>query len=93
MTDPDAEAGAIENRLSLNPNDPQNSAVKDWQDGQRYNVSGEVEQISPGEFKVLSITGERSAESPPVPPEEEEMPPSSGGDRYPNPAVSRLMGE
>ncbi len=95
------EAGANDNVLNLNPNDPQwQSVVDKWEDGKEYTFKNvRVQQESPGKFIVLSADPEEAA------PETEAEPGETGlmgeasdvGERasegYANPAVSRLMAE
>ena len=53
--DPNAEeAGAEDNLLHLDPNDPTFEFASEWKDDQEYNVNLKVRQISPGEFEVIS---------------------------------------
>lgn len=98
---PDVEPGAVENRISLNPNDPEfQSVVGDWENGNFYTLNDvRVEQISPGEFKVIkigsgSLASATAPEETPEPqgPEEAEAPQAGQtGVSYPNPAVAKLM--
>lgn len=87
------EAGATDDRLSLTPS--KFPIIEDWEDGQKYTITLEVEQISPGEFQVFSATSpgaatneepgtERQPEGEPVNEEKEPVGP-------PNPAVQRMM--
>ena len=95
------EAGAADNVLNLNPNDPQwQSVVDTWEDGKEYVFEKvRVRQESPGRFVVLSAEPEASeAEGEAEPGETGAMGEASDvGERasegYANPAVSRLMAE
>jgi len=87
------EAGASDNRLSLNPS--QFPITEDWQDGQTYTVTLKVEQVSPGEFEVLSADSP-GAEKPAEPgmteqPEGEPVEEEKEAAGPPNPAVRRMM--
>jgi hypothetical protein len=93
------EAGATDNVLNLNPNDPQWQSVVDaWEDGGEYVFAKvRVRQESPGRFIVLSAEPE-GAEAEAEPGETGAMGEASDvGERasegYANPAVSRLMAE
>lgn len=87
------EAGAVDNRLSLNPNEePWASKIKNWKDGERYKLSdlgnADILQISPGEFEV--VKGEDSevagAKEPTGDDAATEKPAS-----YDNPAIAKMM--
>lgn len=87
------EAGASDNRLSLNPD--QFEVTKDWEDGNTYNLALKVRQISPGEFEVIEAT---AAGEKPEEPGTEEQPQAQPNNEdieqpgnYPNPAVSKMM--
>lgn len=97
MDIPDAgtgeEAGALDNRLSLNPNDPMwKDKVGEWEDGQEYNVTLKVRQISPGEFEVVGMEGGDAAEEAAEPADtvEGEEDPAGEGE---NPAMMALMAQ
>lgn len=86
------EAGATDDRLSLTPS--KFPVIEDWEDGQTYTLSVKVEQISPGEFKVLTATSGAGA------PEEPGTEQQTQGEQVneekepagpPNPAVQRMM--
>lgn len=95
------EAGATDNVLNLNPNDPKWQGIVDtWEDGKEYVFANvRVRQESPGRFVVLSAEAEETEE------EEESEPGETGamgeasdvGERvsesYANPAVAKLMAE
>lgn len=96
---PQAEAGATDNRMSLDPNDPQwGPLMESWKDGEEYTLTSvRVRQESPGEFTVLSaqVGGEGETEEP-----EPERTGSMGmaadegmmgGGGYRNPAVARML--
>lgn len=91
------EPGEVENRLSLNPNDPDFvDTIGDWEDGNEYTLSNvKVRQISPGEFEVLSMdsgTPSDDAESSEASPDAEN--PSEDQSEMgmsDNPAVRRMM--
>ena len=91
---PTDEAGATDNLLTLNPNDPNfKDIVGDWQDNEEYVFEKlRVQQISPGNYRVVSAEGADEAtdenDSPapdPAPDDEEEGGPSE------NPAVNGLL--
>lgn len=51
-----AEAGQIDNRLSLDPSDTRwQKLLGGWDDGGEYTVTMTINQISPGEFEVKSM--------------------------------------
>lgn len=87
------EAGAAEERLSLTPS--KYPFVEDWEDGQTYTITLKVQQISPGEFQVMSATtpGDGTPEEPgtetqpEAEPNNEETPPPGPV----NPAVRGMM--
>ncbi len=60
------EMGAGDNMLMLNPNDPQwKDAVNSWADGKTYTFNNvRVEQVSPGQYKVLSAEAGEASEPP-----------------------------
>lgn len=66
--DTNDEAGAQDNLLSVNPNDPKwKDSVGAWEDDKEYAITGTVRQISPGEFEVIELDGkpvEAEAETP-----------------------------
>lgn len=87
------EAGASDNRLTITPSEfPE---TEEWQDGKRYTVRLEIEQVSPGEFTVMSLKSMPAAQTeepgterqPEAEPTEEEKEPAGP----PNPAVQRMM--
>lgn len=54
---PDVEAGLEDNRLSLDPNQPDwKDTLASWEDGGEYTVTAKIRQISPGEFQVVEMT-------------------------------------
>jgi hypothetical protein len=78
------EAGAVSNRLSLDPSEFPDT--QNWEDGKEYTLTVKVNQISPGEFEVIEATADES------PAEEAEEPapmPMKGKSK--NPAVAGLM--
>lgn len=90
------EPGEVENRLSLNPNDPDFvDTIGDWEDGNEYTLSNvKVRQISPGEFEVLSVDSgsASSAEDAEASPDAENaMEDQSEMGMSDNPAVRRMM--
>ena len=96
------EAGATDNRLSLDPNDPQwKEAMDSWEDGGTYTLKEvQVRQVSPGEFQVLGAeVGETGMEEEgqQEAPEPEESPTTGlmgkAAPGSPNPAVNRLMAQ
>jgi hypothetical protein len=67
------EPGQEDNRLSLDPNDPRwKKLLDDWSDGESYSVNVQIEQISPGEFRITALK-EAAA------PETDEAPAAEGG--------------
>jgi hypothetical protein len=91
------EGGAVDNRLSLTPD--QFPFTKDWKDGSTYSLSVQIRQISPGEFEVVKAdeAGEPTA---PEPGNEEQPsgeqqtttePEGESPSDYPNPAVAKMM--
>lgn len=55
-TDMQDQAGAADNRLSINPNDDRWADVlAAWKDGQTYSVQLDISQVSPGEFEVTGL--------------------------------------
>lgn len=84
------EPGAVDNRLSLIPNE---FGVDGWEDGKTYEISLKVRQISPGEFEVIERTDSEEEE-----PEEAQTEGNPGDseamaeENYPNPAVQRMIG-
>jgi hypothetical protein len=86
------EAGEVDNRLSLDPNDDRWPAVAEWEDSKEYTLTVKVRQLSPGEFEVLEA--EPSEAETPEPEEaaaEEED--AEEGKKYgtSNPAVVGLI--
>lgn len=72
---PDApDPGAVDNRLSLDPNDPRwKKTLAGWEDGERYpivigGIKLEMDQMSPGEFEIVGGEAEEETE------EEDEAP-------------------
>jgi hypothetical protein len=56
-TDAGIEPGTVDNRLSLDPSDERwSKAVDSWEDGEEYELTLSVKQISPGEYEVISAT-------------------------------------
>ena len=90
-----SDPGAVDNRLSLDPNNPDwADAIADWEDGSEYTLTVKVTQISPGEFEVSEVTPEAESESEDAEPEEEEEPMMKGkaGGKV-NKAVRNMMRE
>lgn len=94
------EAGATDNRLSLDPNDPRwKEAMDKWEDGGDYWLERVgVHQVSPGEFTVTDAkVGETGTEEEgqQETPEPEESPTTGlmgkAAPGSPNPAVNRMM--
>lgn len=56
------EAGASDNRLSIDPS-AFNGVAKDWEDGKTYDVTLKVTQVSPGEFTVDDLQASAAEES------------------------------
>lgn len=90
----EGESGALDNVLTLNPNDPRFEAtIKNWKDDGVYQITGgQIRQVSPGQFEVIDLKFGDNAE-PPI--EEEaaqraaEKTPQTGA--YPNPGVANLQ--
>lgn len=90
------EAGATDNQLQLDPNDPRwKSAVGNWEDGKTYEFSSlKVRQISPGVFEVTdAVPGAESEgtqeDTTDASESAEPSEPSDSG--YQNPAVAGMM--
>jgi len=89
------EAGAQDNILELNPNDPAFAdIVSDWQDGQEYVFKElRVRQVSPGKYTPLSAeSAEPATEENGEAPEGETGAMGKASD-HPNPAIAGMMGE
>ena len=84
-TDP----GAVDNRLSLDPNDPNwKKTIANWEDGEEYQLTVTVTQLSPGEFEVTGVTSESESPEEESDTEEEAEPMMKG---KPNKAVRGMM--
>lgn len=86
------EPGATDNRLSLNPS--QFEGMADWQDGETYEMTVRVRQVSQGEFEVLDATpSEAEPEEEPgmKEPQASENEGAEPESNYPNPAVAKMM--
>ena len=81
---PGDEAGAEDNRISVNPNDPQwKDDIGSWKDGSEYPIpTGTMKQISPGEFAIVKASFKAAPVEEETPTEEaaptEEAEPSPG---------------
>jgi hypothetical protein len=87
------EAGAVENKITLNPNDPRwKDTVGEWKDGEEYSFEHvKVRQISAGEFEVLSADVEGGEQKPDVETEaSQRASEKSENPEYDNPAVENL---
>lgn len=86
------EAGAVDNRLSLDPNSDQWPEVGEWKDGETYTFTNvKVRQVSPGEFEVIEATpeeGPTDEEGGEAEPEPAAKATKRGG--YSNPAIDNL---
>lgn len=92
------EPGAVENRLSLDPNDERWPAIADWEDGKEYTFTNvKVRQISAGEFEVTAAKAGASSDAAPdqaaaddggEAAAESAPPPRKG--KYSNPAIENL---
>lgn len=88
------ESGALDNVLTLNPNDERWPAVLQWKDDQTYTFTNvKVRQVSPGQFEVISAeTGpeenEGAAEDQAAERASSKQPPTGS---YPNPGVEKLQ--
>jgi len=90
---PADEAGASDNRLSLDPSDPRWKDILDkWQDGQSYEATIKINQVSPGEYEVeaLQSESETPAESGPGD-EQEAAAPAAGSPDAASSAMSGMM--
>lgn len=65
-----SDAGSVDNRLTINPNDKRWTFAADWADGNDYTVKVKLRQISPGEFEVVSMQtiSASKTETPPAKP-------------------------
>lgn len=84
------EPGALDNRLSLDPNDDRwSSTVSEWKDDGEYTVTLNVRQVSAGEYEVVDMESAEAVEEP----EEEEEPetPAPAKKGGANPAVSAYI--
>jgi hypothetical protein len=90
------DPGAVDNRLSLDPNDPRwKKKLAGWEDGGRYpitigGIALEMDQISPGEFEIVGGETETPGEES-TPTEESE--PTGGMMGTPNRAVRGMMAD
>lgn len=89
------EAGAQDNRLSLSPSDPKwSDFVGSWKDGQKYSLTVDVRQISPGEFEVIDAKEtEGTAEADDNAAEDTAESPAAKAGGYSNPAIDGMMNE
>lgn len=96
----EGESGALDNVLTLNPNDNRWPEVLEWKDDATYAFKNvRVRQVSPGQFEVLSAEVEKEMETPAEDQTAEraseklpETPTRMGGDGgYNNPAVENLQ--
>lgn len=90
----DDEPGAVDNRLTVDINNEMfdGLGMDEWQNGETYTIpAGEMRQVAPGEFEIISV--EKSAEAEPEP--ESEGPDDVGAmdeKAMPkNPAVRKMM--
>jgi hypothetical protein len=87
------ESGALDNVLTLNPNDPRWPAVLEWKDDATYTFTNvKVRQVSPGQFEVVSAEvgedKEMPAEDEAAQRAEDKAPPKGS---YSNPAIENLQ--
>ncbi len=94
------DPGAVDNRLSLDPNDPRwKNKLSEWEDGERYpiNIGGvklEMEQMSPGEFEIVGGEAEEETDEEESAADEEPEPKTkSYGNWKMNRAVRGMMDE
>jgi len=93
------EPGSVDNRLSLDPSDPKwADKIDAWGDGEKYAVTLEITQISPGEFEVTGVTDAKASEGEEgagdeISGEEETAGGEGGYTGKKNPAIESLMGE
>jgi len=90
----EGESGALDNVLTLNPNDPRfEPTVKNWKDDGVYQITGgRIRQVSPGQFEVIDLkfgeNEEMPAEDEAAQRADEKTPPKGS---YNNPAVENLQ--
>lgn len=86
------EAGELDNRLSLNPNDDRwKSTLGAWKDGEKYTVTLSIQQVSPGEFEVVSLEAQEAPTEPAEEETESGAPAAKAGPTYPNPAIQKEL--
>lgn len=86
------EPGAVDNRLSLDPNDKRWAKIlAAWEDGETYKVTLEINQMSPGEFEVNSVE-EEGGEAEPDEGSDTEETSDTGGAKV-NKSVKKMMDE
>jgi len=87
------EPGQEDNRLSLDPNDPRwKKLLDEWNDGETYSVNVQIEQISPGEFRVTALKEGGGSEESETPPEKDTAEESSeSAMQSKNPAVQSML--
>lgn len=74
-TSDSTDPGAVDNRLSLDPNDARwKDMLAEWEDGQEYTVTLTITQLSPGEFEVSRVSGEGESPAEEATPKEEPEP-------------------
>lgn len=86
------EAGAQDNRMSLDPSNPQwKDTVGSWEDGKTYTMTVTLRQISPGEFEVLKAQAENESPAEDSTESGEEEMPMRGGMNTGNPAIDDMI--
>lgn len=93
------QAGELDNRLDLSVGEFPD--IKDWEDGKRYRVTMDIEQVSPGKFEALRMLKgdeinadetESSDETPSAKSEQASADQTQDeSPQYGNPAVADLM--
>lgn len=58
------DPGAVDNRLTIDPNGNWGAKVTAWEDGEEYDVKLRIRQLAPGEFEVISLTSYGDTEAP-----------------------------
>lgn len=87
------EPGTVDNRLSLDPSDTRwAKSVDSWEDGEEYELTLSVKQISPGEYEVMSATPSKETESSAEDAgETDESDDASTGSKSAKPGVQAIM--
>lgn len=84
------EPGEVDNRMSVSTSDERwAEQINNWEDGEEYEATVRLRQISPGEFEVVEFTSEEVEEEPA---EVAETPKKAKGAVSRNPAIIALIG-